>query len=273
MDSLDAVEQPSTGSTETPLQQIERDFSQEARQSELIDLDKAEKFMFEGKEWTPKELKSAYMAHADYTKKTQALAQDRKFMENLEADLDAIKQDPSLAEEFKRVYPQAYHKYLKFAVGEARTQQQSQAATLPPEISEMKTQFQQMQEYFNKMQMEQLENQFANIYTSQIKDKFKFVDEDRLAGLAREALQMGYKLRGDDGKLDASMLEQIAKFENERIEKKFQAYQKETMEKQRAASKTARDIGPGGGVPGSAPKKLSFKEATEAAIRDLSSRQ
>jgi hypothetical protein len=118
--------------------------------------------------------------------------------------------------------------------------------------------------------MKELETQFSSVYNDKIKTKYDLVDEDRLAGLAREAITMGYAVRDENGKINSNLLEQIAKFEHERLESKFQARQKQAVEKQKTANKQARDIGSGGGVVGQAPNRpKSIKEATEWAMRDL----
>lgn len=263
-----SVEQPSgdTGSTDNFQQPMQ---NEQSKQSALPDLDKLERFTFNGKEMTAKDLKSAYMAHSDYTAKTQALAHERRFMNNLESDLDKIRDNPALAEEFKSVYPQSYHKYLKYAMQQNRTQPEgSTGATANPEISTIKSELQQLREFQNNLQIKELESQFSNIFNSNIKTKFKWVDEDRLVGLARDAMGQ-YQLRDEHGRIDANVLERIAKTENDKMEKLFQDYQKTTFDKQRAANTKARDIGSGGGISGQAPKAMSWGDATKEYERRM----
>ena len=52
------------------------------------------------------------MRMKDYTQKTQRLspiAKEQKYIENIDADLQAVIANPSLAQQFKQVYPQKYH--------------------------------------------------------------------------------------------------------------------------------------------------------------------
>jgi hypothetical protein len=60
---------------------------QKSLQQAILDLSKAEKFIFNGKEMTPKDLEKGFMLEADYRRKTQELAETRKYAENIHADL------------------------------------------------------------------------------------------------------------------------------------------------------------------------------------------
>lgn len=80
---------------------------------DIIDLANAKKVKLDGKEFSIEELKRDRMLHADYTRKTQALSQERKFYENLPYDLEKVKQDPQkFLSEFKKVYPKTFHKFV-----------------------------------------------------------------------------------------------------------------------------------------------------------------
>ena len=85
---------------------------QKAEQPSVLDLDSVDKFKFNGREWTPKDLKSAYMMQSDYTRKMQEIAQDRKYADNLSTDVSAVLANPELAEQFKKIYPPKYHAVL-----------------------------------------------------------------------------------------------------------------------------------------------------------------
>jgi hypothetical protein len=79
---------------------------------ELVDLDTMDKFKFGGREWTPKELEAAYMRQQDYSRKTQEIAQERKYYDNLPYDLDMVKNNPALVNQFKQVYPAKFHSWI-----------------------------------------------------------------------------------------------------------------------------------------------------------------
>src|SRR3954464_16064772 len=83
---------------------------------EMVDLESLEKFRYAGREMTPKELQQAVMLQSDYTRKTQQLAEERKYYDNLSADLSAVAQNPQLAAKFKEVYPEKFHDYLAYVL-------------------------------------------------------------------------------------------------------------------------------------------------------------
>ena len=74
----------------------------------------------------------------DYTRKTQEIAQERRYFANLDADLEKVRNNPSLAEEFKRIYPEQYHNFLRYTQSNSATRPQSaasgQATNVDPEL-------------------------------------------------------------------------------------------------------------------------------------------
>src|SRR4051812_16401412 len=62
-----------------------------------FDLGKIDKFNWEGEEWSVKDLKNAVLRQKDYSQKTEAIAQDRKYYENLSFDLAKVRENPALA--------------------------------------------------------------------------------------------------------------------------------------------------------------------------------
>ena len=101
-------------------------------QSEITELEKLERFKFKGEEWTPKKAEQAFMRQQDYTKKAQELAEQRKeyeselkhreYRSNLKADINHVLKNPSLADEFKKIYPEEYHYALELALGKNQHQ-------------------------------------------------------------------------------------------------------------------------------------------------------
>src|SRR5271166_2884879 len=107
-------EAPSGNALQEATRNAEREIAEEQSQSgnqrqeksvqELIDLDKLERFLWKGKPTTRKEFESGWLRQQDYTRKTQALKESqakaeietRKFQDNLDADLEKLRQNPSL---------------------------------------------------------------------------------------------------------------------------------------------------------------------------------
>jgi hypothetical protein len=102
--------------TETPVRtsdsSVEQAKTQQEKIQEMIELESLDKFKFRGKEWTPEEIDKAMLLQADYTRKTQAISAESKFIDNLDADLRAVRSNPDLTSEFKKLYPEKYHKFL-----------------------------------------------------------------------------------------------------------------------------------------------------------------
>jgi hypothetical protein len=112
----------------------------------MLELEKVEKFKFDGKEYTLKELRTLLAKEKeqqrDYTAKMQKLAEERKswetqrketqrFDDNLYADLQAVKDNPQLAQEFLKVYPQSYHRHLRAVLESTSTSQPQGTPQVP----------------------------------------------------------------------------------------------------------------------------------------------
>lgn len=237
---------------------------------QLLDLDKTEKFLFKGKEMTRDELEKAYMRQQDYTKKTQALADERKFIDNLSVDLKAVKSNPALVAEFKKVYPEKYHAYLDVVLDQAAQQQQPQAA-VPPEILQRLEQHEQMltavQEERQKAEEAKIDAQLET-YEQKFTKKYPLAD----VGSVYHALEAHVrKMRQEDEtygikNLDEKTIEHFYKQANEYFEKRFNEWNQNKLKNIRDVNERASDIPKGGGIPGEAPRKMSLKDVADHII-------
>lgn len=240
----------------------------EKQQQQIADLEKMERFSFKGKEWTPKDLESAILMQSDYTKKTQALAEDRKFYENLPFDLQRVAAQPSLAEEFKKIYPEKYHSYLT-AIEQKNTQgaeqeapSQAQKQSMDPEFV---SRFEKLESAWKEQEIKTAEAKIDQVFTK-MKSKYEYVDEEQVIARAQHMLSKGEKL-------DDAAWEKIFKTVNDLEHSKFQAWHKKQVATQQEAHQKGKDIGGGGGIPGQAPKKISsFKEAEQAMMDAINQR-
>lgn len=239
----------------------------------ILDLTKAEKFTFEGKEWTPDELKQAVMLQSDYTKKTQALAEERKaleplnafkeeqkFYDNLDKDLAFVRSNPQAAQQFRETYPEKFHRFLG-ALGVEQPQASNVANQgLPSEVlreieglkqtQEQMTQFmsQKEQETFNA-KLEAIEGDF--------KDKYKYANLPDVYAMAQES----FKDNDIDPKqLDKKHLEPFFEASHKYNLDQYKAWHKQELEAAKSRNREAGDIGKGGGVPGEAPEKIALKD-------------
>jgi hypothetical protein len=62
---------------------------------------------------TPKDLKNSYLMREDYTRKTQEVAEARKYVDNFKYDLQSLVKQPSLMGQFEKVYPKEFVQLAK----------------------------------------------------------------------------------------------------------------------------------------------------------------
>lgn len=240
---------------------------QQLTPQEILDLDKVEKFKFQGKEWNPKDFRNSYLMHQDYTKKTQEISQERKFVSNLQYDLDNVKNDPSLASEFKRVYPEKFHKFLDYVVSK-----QPDNVQRNPEMDEIKREISEFRSYREELAEQKIEAIQAELDSkfSKLSEKYTFADEDTVISKAQILLErlkddQGAKARITDAQWD--MLWKSVHDRNKGIADKNYGTK---INKQQQANLKGRDVPSGGGIPGHAPKKpRTIKEASDFALEEL----
>lgn len=216
----------------------------------LLDLTKAEKFLFKGQEWTPQDLEKAMLRQQDYTKKTQAIAEERKYFDNLSADLQRVKANPDLVEEFKKVYPEKFHGYVDVLGIQAakKEEPQSKGAELPREFLER---IERIEGAFTEKEKETFNAKLDSIEQS-MKGKYRYANATDVYGAADEFFkENGVKPRD----VDEKMMEPFFKASHEYNLSLFKEWQKEQLKTAKETNDRAGDIGRGGGTPGQAPKK------------------
>ena len=270
----DQTSTEATQSNETSSPEQAPDSSQQA--SAVFDLNKAEKFNFEGKEYTLKDLREwrkSDLRQADYTKKTQELSNREKNLretfekeyepykkysgENLIADLMKVKQSPSLINQFLKIYPKEYHSALEM-IGIKPEQPQSFGGLDP----ETQSKIDKFLEYGSKVEQREQEALNAQIDSTlkEMQTKYKYVDEEHaLAKLEYIANQKGDLTKED--------YEQVYKSLNDRATKLSESIYSEKVNVQKNKNKAAADVPNGGGVPGIAPKQVRTLKEAEAQAR------
>lgn len=239
-------------------------------QQEIIELDKLEKFKYKGRELSAKDIEAwerGHMMQSDYTRKTQALSEERKYYDNLAVDLAAVKGNPALESEFRKIYPEKYHSYLDF-LGDRNNsqklaehqQQVEQKQSLDPDVMARLKKVDELENYIKEQEVKTVSQKLDVIFAEKSK-KYHLADEESV-------LAMAQALHNQGTQLDDTMWDKIWSTVHNKVETKFKSYQKDIITKQQDATKRGIDTAGGGGVPGQAPKRMSFKEATEAAVRD-----
>lgn len=236
--------------------------SQEARQSQatdLTDLDKLERFRFNGREISRKELNDSFMRHADYTRKTQEVAEARKYADNFDADMRTVMENPQLLEELKKVYPAGYVQIAEQILSHRQQQQPGQQPqpadqtkfSLPPEImakiDKVDKWEREMQERSTQATLEQLDSLHERLGS-----KYPYADPDVVDRRIELAIDKGLKIDKDNL---SRVYENAYKMHNDAYKSRVDAQAKKKVEDQVKAGKQARDVGAGSSPPGNAPKK------------------
>ena len=247
---------------------------------QIVDLDSLDKVKYKGRELTREELERTFMFQSDYTKKTQALSEDRKYYDNLQYDLENVIGNPKLVQKFKEVYPEKFHKFLEYAVkntseteAQVPQQVQNQQAVDPAierilgEISELKATKQEWEAERMAASTQKAEAHINEV-TAKYGKKYDLADEETVLSRAQMYWEKNKEeLRANkQSQIPEAAWEQIYKSVHERNQQNAEKYWKTKVDKQTKANESSKDIASGGGTPGQAPKRLTMSEATQAAI-------
>jgi len=248
----------------------------EKTQQELIELEALEKFKWNGRELTPEELDKAAMMQSDYTKKTQALAEERKFIDNLSVDIENVKNNPQLADQFRQIYPEKFHPLVDLALNTGSEEASDDLDDVDVESKTVKSLLSEIKELRNKIDGYDKRFRDENVQAAEVKidavfDKFgsryELADEDAVINKA-------YRLIEDNREnphfeLTDARWEKLFKADHEARYEKLMSYEKARLEEQAKKGKEAADGGPGGTAPGRPRKRLNLDEAEQAMIEDL----
>jgi len=246
----------------------------------ILELDKQREFSFRGQKYTPDALEKAMLRQKDYTQKTtqlaeerKALEQERKFYDNLNADLKFVRSNPSqqVIQAFIKTYPEKFHGALKEVLEELRgqpsqgqPQQQQQTQNhfdidLMSRITKIESTFQEQEVRAN--------TDHINGMVESLGKKYPDAIPELVIGRMFEA----YNQTGQ--KPSDQQWEDTFKSVDAQIKQMVAAKYGEKQKQQQEANRKARDVDAGGGTPGRAPKKFgSLKEVTEFAVGDITGR-
>lgn len=236
----------------------------------VFDLDSAEKVKWGGREWSQKELKDSTMLHSDYSRKTQAIAEERKYTDNLNYDLSYIHKNPDkakeLVEQFKSIYPEKFHSYLDFVFknqpDKSLSENGQNAAKVDPALQERLDKFDRMEAEFEQKKIEAIDAELDAKFQV-LSKKYPMADEE--AVIARAQSLVDRKVKIDD-----KIWDNLWKSVNDKNEKLADAHYANKVNKQKNANSQGRDIASGGGTPGQAPKMpRTIKEASDLARAEM----
>lgn len=245
--------------------------------SQLPSLDSMEKFVFEGKEYTPQELKNYMLRQQDYTRKTQEIAKERDYIRNLRADLDHVRQNPNLVNSFKSIYPKEYHQYLDLVLKQdqdAMSDEGSDLDVLPKHVQEklkkidqLERKLGQIDETISQKELRAAETHLDTVF-QKMGDKYPYAVEDSVMNAAQAMIEA----HKDDPSWEMTDKEwdRLFKLSNDKFKAKFEKRYKGDLEAQLKTSQRLGDTASGGQAPGRAPVGArTIAEATELAIQDM----
>ena len=260
--------------------------------SQILDLSKAEKFLWEGKEMTPDDLRKNFLRQQDYTKKTQAIAEDKrrfeeerlnfirsqeeneKFESNLDADIANVLRDPSLKEQFMKIYPEKYHRILDQVMSRTFGEQDSQQrndSVLEQRLKAIENKFMSQDQERSAKAFETEVSKNSEILDSAISrfaSKYPSADEDSVLARAEHAAMFIKKDENFNSNF-SQVLEKLYKENHAFHENRYKEMYKQQVERQKQANSKGRDIGRGGQTPGTAPVKLKLKDVKNHILENL----
>lgn len=267
--------------------------TQDADSPQLTELEKLERFKFEGREFTPQELKKAVLFQSDYTKKAQQLAEEKrqyesqlkeyetykseeKFRLNLRADLEHVRKNPQDAAKFLEVYPESFHKELQQVLREFNSVQRAD-----------QNQQQQQVKTYEQLQQEQRLSKLEKFYSEQEVAKQSTAINQNIEKLTKQypdaipemAIGRVYEAynqllaKDPNAQLTDQMWNDAFKGAELDFQKRLKSKYGDLVKKQTEANARGRDIDTGGAAPGRpAPKFKNLSEVTKYAAADMSRR-
>jgi len=234
--------------------------------AEITALEKLEKFKFKDREYTPQALEKELMLRSDYTKKTQALSKVKSYYDSLDADLEDVKSNPHLADEFRRLYPKEFHGFLRHVLKEEAQSQQGQqssqqkAAELPREYQQK---FQRLEQYVQEQETAKYEAQLDNTI-SKLSAKYPEGNEELV--LARAQAFLDNAPKGTE--ISEQQWEKMWKQSHDQAIERDKSKQQAIFNKQKTANQGARDMGAGASASaGQAPAKMRLKDVADHYLK------
>lgn len=237
---------------------------------DIPDLDKLERFRFGGREMTRKELQDSFMRQSDYTRKTQEVAEARKYADNFRYDLQSVIANPQLLDKMREIYPAEYVKMAEEIIASRPSQSSQsgqQAVDAKPQLPiELQQALQDVQAWKSEMQEQKTQATLSQLNSlhEQMGQKYPYADPRLVDTMLVNAAEQGLKL---DGNNVARAIENTYKMLHGEQDTRIKSAQKTKVEEQVKAGKQARDIGPGSSIPAAAPKKYKkFAEINADAL-------
>jgi hypothetical protein len=230
---------------------------------QITSLDSLSEFEFQGERLTPERLQEVFQGYKALSERQKQSQSEERYWSNLDADIENVMANPTLADKFKQVYPEKFHRILERMMGQTQGQQQ-QSQGLPKEYLSKLSKVDQLEQTLHQMAVESA-NAKLDALLPKLYEKYPMANEDQVLARAEAMLSQGMKLNDQ-------AWERIAKESHEAVSKKADAFYKKQLQTQLDKGQLGKDAGPGGSVPGKAPQKLrTFDDAYKAAMEHAKS--
>lgn len=242
-----------------------------------IELDKAERIKFKGQEYKREDFEKALMFQKDYTKKTQALSKEREtyaktqeedkhYMSHLPYDLQRVMNNPQLAAQFIKTYPERFHSYLK-TVLEQNEEPKAQEHRGQGVDVELLSRVEKIEKSHFEQEVSKREQEISS-QVDRLSKQYPDAIPEMVIGRVFESYVQNKEKPTDE------TWENAFKQVDEQMKNLVKTKYGNLVKQQTQANKKASDVDQGGGTPGRAPQKFkNLKEVTEFAAKDLSGRQ
>ncbi len=230
-------------------------------QPSITSLDGLSEFEFQGQRLTPDRLQEVFQGYKTLSQRQQQSQSEERYWSNLDTDIESVLADPTLADKFKSIYPERFHRVLDRVLGGTQKQAQSTQA-LPKELMSRLSKVDNLEQSLHQMAVESA-NAKLDAMLPPLYDKYPMANEDQVLARAEAMLSQGMQL-------SKTAWERLVKESHEAVTKKADAYYKKQLDKQISVGNAGKDAGIGGSAPGKAPVKLrTFDQAQEAMIAHL----
>ncbi|MES1988824.1 MAG: hypothetical protein V4440_12510, partial [Pseudomonadota bacterium] len=222
----------------------------------MTELDGLSEFTFQGEKYTPDQLHKLMSEHKTYSQEMKGYEQKKTFEKNLKIDLNSVSEDPRLADDFKRMYPQEYHALVDIVL---KNRQQSQPApSVPAQTNalpkEFLNEFGELKQGFSMLQAELMDAKTAEANAKldtilpPLAAKFPMAVEDQVLQRAEGLLKSGQRLT-------EKTWERLYRESHDSLTKRADQFYSAKLKSQLEKGQKGADSGSGGAAPGQAPVK------------------
>lgn len=235
----------------------------------VTEIDGLSEFTFQGERYTPEEWHKTLSEYRQLKESQKETAKYKDYVENYEVDFEKVRKDPSLAAEFKKIYPKQFHAAVDALLGTQRPEASTEApgSQIPKEILERLNRAEhKLTSYEQKIhEAEVAKNEaYLKTHVDPLFQKYEFADPNVVFAKAEIMIDQGFKMT-------AAAWERLVKENHLAIEKKAQSIHQRTLKSQLEKGAQGKDVGQGGNAPGNAPPKAprTFEEATSRMIESM----